>query len=572
MSEEAGNMGDMVQTEGGGEGLGSSLESPPLGGGEGGEGFGEAGGGGEMEGGEEGAPHPSLANILEMGYPGEWTWLVGIGVVVTIVMSVLFIRAFLAHKKYSTKHTLQFISTMGILMVYPLYSLMYTSGMLIPRANSKCTFIAETYESLSLLLFLKLLMVYMGGKRATVKRLKGQSVLLNSPPFCCLGLIPPVKFSALYLFINEIFVAQLILIELVMGYIDLLMNMDGSKTYPAALVEETYSHVFHGIALGSLLLAVYGLSSIYHCAEKELKHYNIFKKFISYKIVVTLAKVQDILFTVLSKNEVFGKVEVGAFSTHLRHHMWASTLTIIECTIIFPFALRVFPLTDYPSHHPEGLEELEEVEGGEGGQLVPVEDEKRSVLFLTDSLLSTFSSGKFTGDLTCTKKGLYRLSDIRRFASELPCHDYVVVSAGIHDLYTSRISVDQLIGFSVDFYQECLITCPHTKFIFVSLLPTGFEWLNNTAEDYNSYIFELSLRFPNLLFYDNYRLAGKDILQEDGIHVTDYTVKFIARALVRAVTNLSQCYNDPAHPWPLRPTFARKAMNFKSGEKNNGQA
>ena len=67
----------------------------------------EGGGGEGMEGGGEGEGHPSLADILDQGYPGEWTWFVGIGVVVTLIMSGLFIRAFMAHKKYSTKHTLQ---------------------------------------------------------------------------------------------------------------------------------------------------------------------------------------------------------------------------------------------------------------------------------------------------------------------------------------------------------------------------------------------------------------------------------------------------------------------------------
>ena len=38
------------------------------------------------------------------------------------------------------------------------------------------------------------------------------------------------------------------------------------------------------VFLVSLLLAIYGLGGIYHAAESELLHRNIFKKFIVYKV------------------------------------------------------------------------------------------------------------------------------------------------------------------------------------------------------------------------------------------------------------------------------------------------
>ena len=148
--------------------------------------------------------------------------------------------------------------------------------------------------------------------------------------------------------------------------------------------------------------------------------------------------------------------------------------------------------------------------------------------------------------------------------AEIAFTDYVIISSGINDIYKFRTPVDDLIKFSVTFYDECARSCPRTKFIFVSLLQTNFEWVNNLTDDYNTYIFELSLRFPNVLFYDNYQLVNRDILLEDGVQVNEKAVKFIAKSLVRAVTNLSMCYNDPQDPWPLRPSFTQKALAFKS--------
>ena len=48
-----------------------------------------------------------------------------------------------------------------------------------------------------------------------------------------------------YRSIHMLFVVQLVLIQLVFGYIDLMMIIDMSMMYPAHLIEEQYSHVFH---------------------------------------------------------------------------------------------------------------------------------------------------------------------------------------------------------------------------------------------------------------------------------------------------------------------------------------
>jgi hypothetical protein len=248
--------------------------------------------------------------------------------------------------------------------------------------------------------------------------------------------------------------------------------------------------------------------------------------------------------------------------------------------------MRAFPASDYPSAENSPVKIKKEAE-----TLVTVEYENdkvikevhkqnlkdlpllrsemdpsrvKTVLFLTDSLLSTFSSSKFCEGLTCSKKSLSKLVEIRRYQSEIPFCDYVIISSGINDIYKHKTPLDELIRFSVAFYDECARTCPRTKFIFMSLLQTNTEWVNNLTDDFNTYIFELSLRYPNLLFYDNYQLVNREILKEDGVSINDKAVKFIAKSLVKAVTNLSICYNDPGDPWPLRPSFARKALAFKS--------
>eukprot|EP00116_Pleurobrachia_bachei_P016172 sb/3476434/ len=88
---------------------------------------------------------------------------------------------------------------------------------------SKVMFLTETYEALSFCFFLRLIMTYLGGKKETSSLLTDKRVKLNSPPLCC------------------------------------LVILDESHSYPAYLIEQSYSRNFHFFIFFSLLLAVYGL-------------------------------------------------------------------------------------------------------------------------------------------------------------------------------------------------------------------------------------------------------------------------------------------------------------------------
>jgi hypothetical protein len=140
----------------------------------------------------------------------------------------------------------------------------------------------------------------------------------------------------------------------------LLVGIDDSHAHPTALIEETYSHYFHGFCLLSLLLAIYGLGGIYHAAEEQLKHYHIFRKFILYKAFVTVAKLEELLVALVIKT-VVDKYDLhlgaGAIPGHLRVHMWCYFLVIVQSAVLFPFLLRAYSTADYPKASPDLLPE-----------------------------------------------------------------------------------------------------------------------------------------------------------------------------------------------------------------------
>lgn len=292
-------------------------------------------------------PYPSISTIVKEGYPPEWIPILVIGGILTTLIICIDIRVLLEHKKYSVKHTMQFLCTAGILQVYPLFCLMYFVGTLIPKSLGVCSFIAESYEAISFLFFLRLMLTYIGGKKALKSRLDGELAHLNVPPCCCLVCLPHVHFSDRLYHVNELCIIQFVVVQLVMGFANMLQILDSSNG--TLLFEVTLSKVYHATFLVSLLIAIYGLSGIYHAAEADLADKNIFKKFISYKIPVSLAKIQDVLCAFLLYYNAFGSIKSGAFGNSLRATTWFSLLTIVECFVMFLFAVQFYNPGDYPN-------------------------------------------------------------------------------------------------------------------------------------------------------------------------------------------------------------------------------
>ena len=141
-------------------------------------------------------------------------------------------------------------------------------------------------------------------------------------------------------------------ISLYFRFIDLLIGLDESHEYPAALIEQQYSYYFHIFIIFSLLLAIYGLGGIYHSAEEQLQHHHIFYKFAIYKVFVTVVKTQELLVTYTTDNmgEQMESLASGAFSGHIRVHLWLYFLIIFEALIVFPFVIKAYSTKDYPKH------------------------------------------------------------------------------------------------------------------------------------------------------------------------------------------------------------------------------
>lgn len=295
-----------------------------------------------------GEGYPTLNQIINEGSPPEWLPFVIVAVSMVLAIITLDIWTIMRHKKYSTKQPIQFISTIGILQVYPVFALMHLIGLIIPNANDVTVFITESYEALSFVFFLRLVLIYMGGKKVTKEILKGSHVNLNVTPICCLFCLPSVKFTRKFYVFCEVLIAIYVFFCIVAGLIELLMLLDGGKGYPSDMITGKFGTVYHIVLPILLLFAIYGLSAIYHTAQDRLNTRGIVKKFLVYKVFTILAKVLDLVFAYLVKLEViedFGYLEI--WSTGLRVKNIVGFVICAMAFITFPLAIKFYSVKDY---------------------------------------------------------------------------------------------------------------------------------------------------------------------------------------------------------------------------------
>ena len=175
---------------------------------------------------------PSFNDILKNKQPPEWIPFIVLGSFMTLAILALDIGAFVKHKKYFTKFPIQFICTFGILQVYPFFSLMALIGMIVPRAHEIVDFFSESLECLTFLFFLRLILTYLGGKKATKSILEGSDMDINVPPLCFLVCLPSVKFTRKFFIFCEFFIDLYTIFRLVLGFLELVMLTDAAEVFP----------------------------------------------------------------------------------------------------------------------------------------------------------------------------------------------------------------------------------------------------------------------------------------------------------------------------------------------------
>ena len=203
----------------------------------------------------------------------------------------------------------------------------------------------------------------------------------------------------------------------------------------------------------------------------------------------------------------------------------------------------------------------------------------RRILFLTDSVLKDTPEHIFNriadGSYRCVRKVNYELANIFNYEPEFKYSDVVAIACGVVARYGRRPEVlADLVA------QRLATTCrkhKNTTFVFLSILSTGYDWLNTAVSRFNEYMFDLAAKIPNLLFFDSHQVilssplcrlgARYTVLRRDGdgVHITFDARKIITNELVRGIEAIAagregKHVNSRGWMWPIRQNFVRKAQ------------
>ena len=189
---------------------------------------------------------------------------------------------------------------------------------------------------------------------------------------------------------------------------------------------------------------------------------------------------------------------------------------------------------------------------------------KTKILFITDSIHSSFPVSLFPKEFVCIKKVVYRLTEIEKFMSEFRYVDYVFISCGINDISRYGFSARSLINNMSHKLHNFATQFPYTTFIFNSVLRTDIRWLNREVDEFNRGIFKLSRSMlnknRNFWFIDTHWVVSNVNHfvvdpRGNGVHITHEAKVRISSVLRNCVVGLEQHSLNLQRMWPLRPEF-----------------
>ena len=310
--------------------------------------------------------YPSLDKLLKDGASPEWFPFVFISCALILLMICQDIYLLFQHKKYSTKCPIQFFCTVGILQVYPFFALMQLVSLVTPNSHHVVSFFTDAQEALSFLFFLRLLFTYMGGKKAAMLALKGEQMHLNVPPICCLFCLPTVRFTKKFFFVCELLVGLHSFFCISVGFIDLLISLDNNTSSIARQENKKFVTSYHALSMIFLMLAIYGLSGIYHSAEEKLHNRGVVRKFLVYKIFTLSVKLEDLLMVWLVKSDIINDDNFKFnknFDAELRVKGVYAFFVVVQASIAFPLAAKFYSTEDYEKQDQVESNEMREESG-----------------------------------------------------------------------------------------------------------------------------------------------------------------------------------------------------------------
>ncbi|XP_048761786.1 organic solute transporter subunit alpha-like [Ostrea edulis] len=227
--------------------------------------------------------------------------------------------------------------------LYPLVSCACMLSLVLPRTTMIAELMIAMYMSLCILMFVRLVVDYMGGFKAVCKEMEGESMSFRTPPCCCCCCCPGLRkqtVNRLNLKRVNLMTLQGAVIRPIITVIAMILWADeryilGEDMSPTAA--SMYINLFGAV---SSLVSMWAMTVTFRTLKDRLQDYKIGMKFAALQLTIVVVNIQGSVFQILARYNIPECVRV--LSSTVRAYRSNYFLLVLEMLLLMIFARFAF--------------------------------------------------------------------------------------------------------------------------------------------------------------------------------------------------------------------------------------
>lgn len=262
--------------------------------------------------------------------------------VATVILYFVTLRFLYSHRRLEGIKINKY-KVIVMLGLYPLVSCVCMLSLLLPRTTMIAELMIAMYMAVCILMFVRMVVDYMGGFKAVCKEMEGEQMSFRTPPCCCCCCCPGVykqKVNSTNLKRVNLMTLQGAFVRPIITIVALILWADKRYILGEDMSPSAASLYLNLIGAVSSLVAMWAMMVTFRSLRSQLQDYNIGKKFAALQLTIVVVNIQGFLFQILAKYNI--PECVRALSSTVRAYRTNYFILIIEMLLLMIFARIAF--------------------------------------------------------------------------------------------------------------------------------------------------------------------------------------------------------------------------------------
>ncbi|XP_011447718.3 organic solute transporter subunit alpha isoform X1 [Magallana gigas] len=262
--------------------------------------------------------------------------------IATVVLYFVTLRFLYSHRRLEGIKINKY-KVIVMLGLYPLVSCVCMLSLLLPRTTMIAELMIAMYMAVCILMFVRMVVDYMGGFKAVCKEMEGEEMSFRTPPCCCCCCCPGVykqKVNSTNLKRVNLMTLQGAFVRPIITIVALILWADKRYILGEDMSPSAASLYLNLIGAVSSLVAMWAMMVTFRSLRSQLQDYNIGKKFAALQLTIVVVNIQGFLFQILAKYNI--PECVRALSSTVRAYRTNYFILIIEMLLLMIFARIAF--------------------------------------------------------------------------------------------------------------------------------------------------------------------------------------------------------------------------------------